>query len=214
MVNILADPILTPAETARHLSIPESTVYSWLAEKAAGDPLVHSVPQHRRGWPSVPFVAVIEAYVLRSLRDMKLSKRKIAAAAAEVRHTFGTPYGLATNKIATDGIDLFIHHMDEDDLARVGDGQRPIRETIKDHLRYVTWPEGETFPSRLVLSQYEDATVVIDPRFGWGTPVEESTRTPVSALVSMWRAGESFDAVAEDYGLERDTVEKIIRVAA
>ena len=105
-MNILADPILTPAETAKHLSIPESTVYSWLAEQAAGDPLVHGVPQHRRGWPSVPFVAVIEAYVLRSLRDMSLSKRKIAAAAAEVRNTFGTPYGLATNKIATDGIDL------------------------------------------------------------------------------------------------------------
>lgn len=213
-MDIFTDPILSPAGTAKHLSIPRSTVYSWLNEQAAGEPLVHSVPRQRRGWPSVPFVAVVEAYVLRSLRDMHLSKRKIAAAAAEVRTAFDTPYGLATNKIATDGIDLFIHHMDDDDLARVGDGQRPIRQVIRDHLRYVVWLNDEEFPSRLVLPQYQGTTVIIDPRFGWGTPVEESTKTPVDAIVGMWRAGESFDTVANDYGLKRGQVEEIIRIAA
>lgn len=54
----------------------------------------------------------------------------------------------------------------------------------------------------------------IDPRFGWGTPVVESTKVPVDAIVRLWRAGETLDAVATEYGLTRDTAEAICRVAA
>jgi len=49
-----SDPILTPLETAYHLSIPERTVYHWLRQEARGRPLVHSVRPEHAGWPSVP----------------------------------------------------------------------------------------------------------------------------------------------------------------
>ena len=94
MIDKYRDPLLTPTETARHLQMPESTLYYWLAERAAGEPLVHRVTPEKRGWPSVPFIAVVEAYVLRSLRDLGLKKSKIRAAAEQVRHEFNTPYGL------------------------------------------------------------------------------------------------------------------------
>jgi hypothetical protein len=92
------DALLTPKETARHLQLPPSTLSYWLTDQAAGEALVHRVPPARRGWPSVPFVAVIEAYVLRSLRDLGLSKKKIRDAAAAVRREFKTSYGLATQR--------------------------------------------------------------------------------------------------------------------
>jgi hypothetical protein len=79
-------------------------MYYWLGETANGAPLVHRVEPEKRGWPSVPFVAVVEAYVLRSLRVLGLTKRKIREAAAEVRKSFDTPYALATKKITTDGV--------------------------------------------------------------------------------------------------------------
>jgi hypothetical protein len=72
MIDKVRDALLTPVDTARHLGIPRSTTYYWLAEKAAGAPLVHTVRPARKGRPSVPFVAVVEAYVLRSLRDLGL----------------------------------------------------------------------------------------------------------------------------------------------
>ncbi len=112
MVDKYRDPLLTPRETARHLQVPRSTFDSWLREEAAGEPLVHRVPPLRRGWSSVPFVAIIEAYVLRSLRDLRISKRKIREASAAVRREFGSPYGLATRRVATDGIDIFIDYAD------------------------------------------------------------------------------------------------------
>jgi uncharacterized protein (DUF433 family) len=214
VVDKFNDPLLTPKETARYLQIPVSTMYSWLAEDAAGTPLVHRIDPQRHGWPSVPFVAVIEAYVLRSLRDLGLTKETIRKAAASVRHEFETPYGLATKRIATDGVDIFVQYAN-DELARAHDGQMPAREIIDGYLRYISWDVADDFPATLRLRQYPDiAPVIIDPRFGWGTPVLASTKVSVDTVVALWRAGEPLEVVAEEYGLTRDAVEAICRLAA
>lgn len=208
------DALLTPKETARHLQLPPSTLSYWLREQAEGEALVHRVPAVKRGWPSIPFIAIVEAYVLRSLRNLGLSKKKIRDAAAAVRREFNTSYGLATRRIATDGIDIFVSYVD-DDLVRAHDGQAPIREVIDKHLRYITWDEVDGSPTRLTLEQYPDAApVVIDPRFGWGAPVITTNNVQVDMVVRLWRAGESLDAVAEEYGLSRDVAEAICRIAA
>jgi uncharacterized protein (DUF433 family) len=212
VVDKFTDPLLTPKEVARHLRIPESTVYYWLGEEADGEPLVHRVEVEKRGWPSVPFVAVVEAYVLRALRELGLTKAKIRDAAAEVRRAFDTPYALATKKIATDGVDIFVHYAN-DDLARASDGQLPFRKMIADYLHYIHWDVGDGFAGSLRLRQYPDvAPVIIDPRFGWGAPVVASTKVPVDAIVDLWLAGESLEDVAYEYGLTREQVEAICRV--
>lgn len=205
------DPVMTPKETARHLQIPDSTMYYWLAEKAAGEPLVHRVQPAKRGRPSVPFVAVIEAYVLRSLRqEAGLSKARVRKLAEDVRKRYRTSYGLATKKFATDGIDVYF---DEDgELSRTSDGQKPIREIIESSLRYIEWDDNDGFPSRLRLRQYSDiAPVILDPRFGWGVPVVEANRVPVDAVASLWQAGESIHSVAYEYDLSDEQVEEIVR---
>jgi uncharacterized protein (DUF433 family) len=207
------DPLLTPKEVARYLGIPDSTMYYWLSEEANGVPLVHRVEAERRGWPSVPFVAVVEAYVLRSLRDLGLTKRKIRDAAAEVRRTFDTPYALATKQITTDGVDIFVQYAN-DDLARIGDGQRPFRDVIDDYLHYIEWDALDGFAGSLRLRQYPElAPVIIDPRFGWGAPVLASSKVPVEAVVNLWLAGESFEDVAYEYSMTTDQVEAICRVS-
>lgn len=214
MVDLYQDPLFTPKETARHLRIPESTMYYWLSEEAAGAPLVHRVPPVRRGWPSVPFVAVIEAYVLRTLREeLHLKKSTVRDAAAAIRREFETPYGLATKKVATDGVDIFIEHA-RDDLARAVDGQVPIKDIIEGDLKYITWDTNGDTPARLRLRQYSDiAPVIIDPRFAWGAPVVESIRVPVDTVVNLWRSGESMHVVANEYGLTDEQVEEICRTA-
>lgn len=213
MVDKFTDPLLTPREVARHLLISRTTVYDWLHESADGIPLVHQVEAGKRGRPTMPFVAIIEAYVLRSLRDLGLTKHKVRDAAADVRREFDTPYGLATKRIATDGIDIFVHYAD-DDLARVGDSQRPIREVINDYLRYITWDTADECPARLRLRQYPAvAPVIIDPRFGWGVPVVEATNVPVDAVLDLWLSGESLDDVADEYDMSREQVEAICRTA-
>ncbi|OZC52044.1 DUF433 domain-containing protein [Rhodococcus sp. WWJCD1] len=211
MVDIFNDALFTPAEVSRYLSIPKPTVYYWLSDNTDGSPLVHKVGAEVRGGASVPFVALVEAYVLRSLRDMKFTKRKIRETVADVRATFDTPYALATKRIATDGIDIFVDHGGE--LARAGDHQKPFREMIEGYLRYITWSDNSEFASRLQLRQFPDsAPVIIDPRFGWGAPVIERNRVPVQAVFDLWQAGEAMATVAEEYDLGVDEVEAICRV--
>ena len=216
MIDRFTIPLMTPLETAAHLQIPERTVSRWLNQKAAGHPLVHSVQPERRGRPSVPFIALVEAYVLRTLRELGLSPEKIRDAAADIRAEFGTEYGLATRRIATDGVDVFVHHLDSDELARAGDKQMPIRQVINDYLRYIVWDDDDDYPKRLTLRKYDPAVahVVIDPRFAWGAPIIEPAKVPVTAVLGMWRAGETPDVVADEYGLSVEQVEALIRVAA
>jgi uncharacterized protein (DUF433 family) len=217
MIDRFASPLLTPLEVAEHLQIPERTIHRWLSQDAGGRPLVHSVKPKFRGQPSVPFVALVEAYVLRSLRKLGLSTDKIRDAAGEIRQQFATEYGLASRRIATDGVDVFIHYLDSDDLARVGDRQMPLRQVISDYLRYIVWTDDDDeFPGRLTLRKYDPdvAEVVIDPRFAWGAPIVEPSKVPVTAVLGMWRAGETFDVVADEYGLSVDQVRALVRVAA
>ena len=211
MIDRFDEGLLTPTETSQHLQIPRSTLDTWLHGKAAGAPLVHHIDPVRRGQPSVPFVAVAEAYVLRSLRDLGLRMTEIREAAAAVRRAFDTPYGLVSKRIATDGVDIFIDH-GLGDLRRARDGQTPIHEVVADYLRYLSWDAGDDFPSSLRLRQYPDTVpVVIDPRFGHGLPVVASNRVPVKAVTDLWDAGESIDDIAYEYGMAAEEVEELCR---
>ena len=213
-MDIRRTPLLTARDTARHLEMPESTLDTWIATRVRGGSMVHAVTPGKRGWPRMPFVAIIEAYVLRSLRDMGVSMEEIRRAADVVRREFRDDYALASQRIATDGVALFVELADRS-LVHVKDNQLGIREVLDDYLRYISWGEsGE--PTRLQLRQYPMAAqVVIDPRFGWGAPVLARTKVPVDAIRDLWKAGgESIRVVAEEFDLTPDVVEDVLRVAA
>lgn len=213
MVDIFRTPILTTAQAAKHLQIPRTTLHTWVQDDQ--DPLVHRVADQPHGWPTIPFTGVVEAHVLRVLRhELRLSMPNVRRAAMRVREEFGTPYALATKRIATDGVDLFIQYAAED-LERAHDRQRPFREVIDAHLRYIGWEDSGRWPTVIRLQQYEGiAPVVIDPRFAWGQPVVEQNRVPVAAVYDMWRAGDEMSTIAEEFDLTREQVEAICRAAA
>lgn len=211
VIDRFTDGLLTPAETSSYLQIPQSTLHSWLRGRAAGAPLVHRVDPVNPGQPSVPFVAVAEAYVLRSLRDLGLRMSEIREAAEAVRAAFDTPYGLVSKRIATDGVDIFVEH-GLGDLRRARDGQAPIHEVVAEYLRYLSWEAGDEFPFSLQLRQYPATVpVVIDPRFGHGLPVIEANRVPVKALTDLWEAGESVEDIAYEYEMEPEQVDALCR---
>lgn len=212
MTDIYRTPLLTAREAARYLKMPESTLDAWLADDAR-QPLVHAVPPERRGWPRVPFVGIIEAYVLRTLRELGFSMPEIRKAADLTRSEFEDPHALASERIATDGVGLFVQVADES-VIHARDRQIAMPEVIAEYLTYISW-DATGNPERLRLPQYPlDAEVIIDPRFGWGAPVLAKSKVPVEALVSLWRTGEPISVVAEEYDLPADVVEDVLRQAA
>ncbi len=213
-VDIFNDPLFTPREVSVFLDIPRSTVYNWLrVGSRGGAPLVHHIPGDRRGGASVPFAALVEAFVLRALRNqLGFTKRQIADTVADVRDTFGTDFALASKRIASDGIDIFIQHA-ENEFTRVGDHQILIREVVGDYLRYITWDSKTEYAARLQLPGFsEDARVIVDPQFAWGDPVVARNKVPIRAVVDLWAAGESLSVVADEYGLTIPEAEEICRV--
>ncbi|CAN5291159.1 hypothetical protein BH09ACT12_BH09ACT12_05440 [soil metagenome] len=205
-------PILTARETARYLAMPESTLDLWLLQ-AGERPLVHAVQPERRGWPRVPFAGVIEAYVLRALRDLKLPLEQILKAAELVREEFDNPFALAHRRILTDGVALFVSMADAR-CVRALDRQITISAVLKTHLRQIEWHSDGT-AKRLHLRNFPAAAdVIIDPRFGWGAPVLGHSKVRVEDLVSLWRSGESFSVIAEEYDLAVDVVEDVFHRAA
>lgn len=192
--------------------MPESTLNTWLAPSGA-EPLVHAVRPERRGWPRVPFVGIVEAHVLRALREAGLPMDDIQKAAAIVRAEFNDPYALAKRRIATDGVAVFVRLADKS-LVRARDHQHAIREVLEDYLRCIDWDETGS-PIRLRLPEYPaSAEVVIDPRFGWGSPVLATNNVKVEDVVALWRTGEPIKAVAEEYDLTETVVEDVLRQAA
>lgn len=213
-VNIFTDALFTPREVSTYLEIPQSTVYYWLRSGSAGNvPLVHHIEPERRGAASVPFAALVEAFVLRALRnELKFTKRQIADTVADVRDNFGTDFALASKRIATDGIDIFIRHNDGE-FARVGDHQVLLRQVVGDYLRFITWSRKTEYAAALRLPAFSgDAEVIVDPRFGWGAPVVKRNKVPIRAVLDLWAAGESMKVVAQEYDLKVDEVEEICRV--
>jgi uncharacterized protein (DUF433 family) len=213
-VDIFRDPLFTPTEVSTYLKIPRSTVYYWLGASSAGNvPLVHHIAPEHRGAASVPFAALVEAFVLRALRnELRFTKRQITDTVTDVRDNFGTDFALASSRIATDGIDIFIEHNDGE-FARVGDHQVLIRDVVGNYLRYITWARSSKYASRLRLPSFgDDAPVVIDPRFGWGAPVVERNKVPVRAVLDLWASGEPLAVVADEYGLSTAEAEEICRV--
>ncbi|WP_405062726.1 DUF433 domain-containing protein [Kribbella sp. NBC_01505] len=212
MLDTYETPLLTAREAARYLKMPESTLDSWLVGGARPS-LVHAVHPERRGWPRVPFVGIIEAYVLRTLRELGFSMPEIRRAADLVRSEFDDPYALASERIASDGVGLFVRVADES-LVHARDRQVAFSEVIAEYLTYISWDSAGS-PARLRLPQYPaQAEVVIDPRFGWGAPVLAKSKVPVDSLVSLWRTGESISLVAEEFDLPANVVEDVLRQAA
>lgn len=205
-------PILTARETARYLGMPESTLDVWLLDRGQ-QPLVHAVRPDKRGWPRVPFVGVVEAYVLRAFRDLKVPMDDIRRAAELVREEFDDPYALAHRRIATDGVALFVRMADES-FVHARDRQLAFPEVLREHLRYIEW-DSDGNAQRLHLRNFPQAAdVIIDPRFGWGSPVLADTKVKIEDLVTLWRMGEKFTTIADEYGLTVDVVEDVLRLAA
>jgi uncharacterized protein (DUF433 family) len=137
----------------------------------------------------------------------------VRRAADLVRSEFADTYALASERIATDGIQLFVRVADES-LVRAPDRQGAFPEVLADYLRCISW-DAAGAPERLRLPQYpSEAEVVIDPRFGWGAPVLAKSKVPVEAMVSLWRTGEPISVVAEECELPADVVENVLRQAA
>lgn len=213
-------PAYTVSEASHYLSIPAATLRSWVAGRPyptrAGRKFFKPVIVPASNGPLVlSFVNLVEAHVLNAIRrtyDIRLDKVRVAI--DYLRRQFASEHPLADYRFTTDGIDLFIEKYNG--LINISrGGQLEIRQAIETYLRRIE-RDGSGAAVKLypfTRNQFPDEpkVVVIDPHVAFGRPVLSGTGIPTFAIAERYKAGESVDELAEDYGRARLEIEEAIR---
>jgi uncharacterized protein (DUF433 family) len=211
-------PAFTIAEAAHYLRIPLATLRSWVrgrfypTERGQKffNPIVE-LPDSKL--PSLSFVNMVEAHVLDAIRrEHDISLPKVRIALDYVRKQFGSRHPLADHKFQTDGIALFLSRFEK--LIAVSEaGQLAMKDMLAAHLRRVEHDETglatRLYPFTRKRQLDEPKVIVIDPWISFGRPTITGIATAI--IAERYKAGESVDELAEDYGCQPGHVEEAVR---
>ena len=203
--------LFTTTEAAAHLGVPASTLRYWTKTRR----LVHSLTPETPHGPSLPFIAVAEAQFLRGLRVAGLSLPAIARGVEAIRRELGE-YILVRDRISHDGKSILVNLAethDEPEWFHAASGQGGIAGIIEKSLQPITWA-SDNWPQRGRLTAYEGADVIIDPRFMFGQPMVADRGVRVEDVAELFLAGDPIETVVEEFDVDRETVEAILRVYA
>ena len=219
-----SDPRELPAyalvDASHYLLIPRATVRSWIAGRRY--PTI-SGPKFFRPVIAVPksqprmlsFLNLIEAHVLDAIRrEHQIPLDKVRIAIDYLRKEFGSDHPLADHRLETDGLDLFVHKYGQ--LINITrSGQTAMKEVLHAYLRRIERdPSGvavRLYPFTRKREHNEPRVILIDPQVSFGRPVLAGTGVPTSVIAERYKAGDSVEALAQDYGRERLDIEEAIR---
>jgi uncharacterized protein (DUF433 family) len=207
------DPRDVPAysipEAAHYLSIPRATLRAWVLGmryrtkegKVVRFRSVIDLPL--RGRPLLSFFNLVEAHVLRGLRTQHAVRLpKIRRALDYVKKEMGWPRPLIQQEFKTDGVSLFVERLGGQIVDVAERGQLVIRDVMA-HLERVEWEQkvaARLYPFTRLDAADAPRSVVIDPRFSFGRPMLIESRVTTAVVAERYKAGESIESLAEDYG--------------
>jgi uncharacterized protein (DUF433 family) len=165
--------------------------------------------------PLLSFLNLVEVHVLDAIRrEHHVSLQKVRKALRFLRERSPSPHPLADQRFMTDGLDLFISRYGQ--LINISQaGQFAMRELLEAHLRRVE-RDATGIPIRLYPftrrhEPDEPKRIVIDPAVAFGRPALAGTGIATAVIAERYKAGESIDALADDYGRSRLEIEEAIR---
>jgi uncharacterized protein (DUF433 family)/transposase-like protein len=220
-VSLRQSPAYGISEAAHYLQIPTATLRSWVRGRhyplsGGSTGFFHPVivlPDPKQSLLS--FINLVEAHALDAIRRKhKIELKKVRSTIRYLREQMGVEHPLAYRQMLTDGCDLFVKRYAE--LINVSqEGQLGMADILTAYLRRVEWDETglalRLYPFTRKKELGEPKFIVIDPYVSFGKPVLVGTGVPTSVVAERYKAGESVDELADDYGLGRTLVEEAIR---
>ena len=207
-------------EAAHYLGIPKATLRSWVLGRyyptGTGKRFFRHIielPEKERCLLS--FVNLVEAHALDAIRRAHgVALWRVRKAVNYLRKELGSKHPLAEQKFVTDRVDLFVEMFGQ--LVNISqEGQLVIKELIRTHLQRI---ERDTsglpvrlYPFTRERKADEPKTIVIDPYISFGRPILAGTGIATTIVAQRYKAGESIEELAEDYGRSRTDIEEAIR---
>lgn len=213
-------PAYTLLEASHYLQVPTATLGSWVSGryyptehgKKFFRPVLH-LPNPSKRWLS--FVNLVEAHVLHAIRSQHhVPLENVRKAVQYVQKEFSSRHPLADQEFETNGCDLFLQKYGQlINLSR--DGQLAMRSVLEKYLRRIERDEmglaARLYPFTRGINAESFKAVVIDPKLSFGRPVLAGTGVPTVVVADRYKAGDSIDDLAADYGLDRLNIEEAIR---
>lgn len=174
---------------------------------------VLTVPNSGQPWLS--FVNLVEAHVLHAIRSQhSVPLENVRKAVHYVQKEFNSKHPLADQEFETNGCDLFLQKFGQlINLSR--DGQLAMRSVLQKYLKRIERDEtglaARLYPFTRGANADSFRAVVIDPHLAFGKPVLVGTGVPTLVVADRYKAGDSIDDLARDYGLNRLNIEEAIR---
>ncbi|TLY29439.1 MAG: DUF433 domain-containing protein [Nitrospirae bacterium] len=212
-------PAYSITEAAHYLLIPPSTLRWWVTGRRydrgilrVSKPIIELPEEDGKG---LSFMNLVEIHVLDAIRRKHdIALNKVRKALQYLGHHLPSRHPLAEREFETDGISLFIEQYGK--LINISEeGQLAIRELLEAHLKRI---ERDTsglpirlYPFTRKRAPQEPMAVVIDPYVSFGRPVLVGTGIPTAVIAARYKAGESVDDLADDYGRSREEIEEAIR---
>lgn len=210
-------------EAARLLRVPGQTLRNWAAgyrySTDRGQIFAEPVIDTPRGEGALSFVNLIEALTLAGFREMHVPMQRVRRALAYAGEQAQVPHLLASERLLSDGIDLFWEFQERNEESHLVNiskgGQKTFPEAVMRYLREVEWGE-DRFAERWWpgSSRARGGIVVVDPNRSFGAPVIAGTGIRVEDLFGRFSAGESIAELAADYELDPTKIEAAIRLEA
>lgn len=161
------------------------------------------------------FINLVEAHVLDAIRrEHQIPLDRVRIAIGYLKQHFGSKHPLAEQSFETDGVDLFVQKYSQL-IAVTKAGQLAMRDLLQAHLRRIERdPRGvpiRLYPFTRKRDWEEPRAVVIDPLVSFGRPVLAGTGIATATVAERYKAGESVDQLATDYGRPALEIEEAIR---
>lgn len=210
----------TIPEVAHYLLVAPATLRSWVLgghyPVAGGKAFFNPpIPAADAKGKLLSFVNLVEVHVLVALRrDHEIPLQQVRKALRTLHRIYPSPHPLVDHRFETDGINLFVEKYGR--LINLSQqGQLSIKEVLRGYLRRVEWGK-DGIPTRLYpftrhRSTDEPRAVVIDPRIEFGRPVLAGTGIATSIIAERYKAGESVEQLAEDYGRAPLEIQEAVR---
>lgn len=219
--SIFDTPAYPASEAARILNLSVNTVRSWCFgqnyRSVAGkpkrfQPVIQPADTKSR---LLSFANLCELHVLSAIRrHHKISLPKVRESMAYLRVELDSDRPLLDRQFLTNGIDLFVEHASQ--LLNVSQqGQEALRGDFESALARIERDRKgapiRLFPFSRTAGTEQPRVIVIDPRLAFGRPVLSSVAVRTDVIVGRFRAGDSMQEMAKDYGVDEKEIEEALR---
>jgi uncharacterized protein (DUF433 family) len=202
-------PRYTYPEAERATGVPATTIANWVRgqeyprknDRGFAEPVILRPDEGR-----LSFFNLIEVHVLRSLRTKHAVKLKhVRQAAIVAEEKYNVDRLLISEQLRFDAGGLFLERYGEL-LQLTPAEQYAIKDVLGSYLARIEFGEGglpKDFSPLERLTPTGRKLILVSPLISFGRPIIKRLGITTQAIADRINAGESEEAIIEDYGLEK-----------